>query len=774
MLLAAGRLLDDAPLTEPDENVQGLFGRAHEAASADAAFDVACIRAMDYDGAMMKTRWGVRPADVLMLSILAYQIVMLAVWLELDMRPPRWDESSQLLLAQHSFEQLRHFKIIRALKVTDLTLTKSGFVPFLSAITFFFVGTGERMATFLLVSASYVLLALGMRTLALRLFEDVLVGAASFALVTCSGMVILFSHFYTVDLPLMALVTFTVGAAVEVRAGGFRLSGWTFALAGSLLVGIAAKHLFAPFVAAPLLVVVVDGLMHGDGAPAERFGRIVRQGLVVAPAILLGIGYHILNWAIVAEQLKRATTPGIFADLGTAPSHWLMWSQLEQDLLKGIVPIGIVVLPAVGILLLRARFALVLLVSWCVGVWVVLLCTAAWPLIYYYMPLYPAAWLLLVGWLGRGRVKVLSRPLSSVSLIMFTGAGVVAATHADLGTSNPASVLIEAPAILTGPRPQRNPFVAFDSTAPAQLDGNAAVLPYAHDWKTDDLLRIVARKVAEFDQSRSFHLGLLADSEYMSGDLMDFKLQQFKLYPRVSRKYILSGELPTDIDFLVAKTGDIYKQMTFSLKESQNRAELILSNKGEYLRNRHFVLLYKSKLPDKSELTLWANEKRLSVVRDLVTLFAHQRRSTALATVSRFTIDGDGRDVLYTHPTSPGSSPTTVRFDDLPIPPDANLSFGVAINPAVWAQKGDGVDLSLEIEVNKTRKVLFRRIVDPQERPEDRRWIHVELPLDRFAGAKAALVVTVLPRLTTYFDQAGWSCLCIVRRTDGLATTADK
>lgn len=353
-----------------------------------------------------------RAADVLLAILLGYQLLLLAIWLKLDTRPPRMDESAQLWLAEYSFEQLRRFGVVDALKVPDLMSTKSGFVPFLSALTFFLLGDNERVATFVLNGASYLLLAVALRSLSLRLFEDALVGTASFALLTCGGMVVLFFHFYTVDPLLMSLVAFTVAAAVEIRARDFRLCGWTVALGCALLVGIGAKHLFAAFVAAPLLAVAVDGILHGVDSRGEQMTRILRQGLAVAPAVLLGAAYHVLNWFIIAELWKRATTAGFYADLGgSPPSHWMMWDELNRDVLRRVFPLGYAALPGILVLVLRARFALALLGCWCLGVWVVLLKAAAYPQLYYYMPIYPAIWLLLVGWLGRGPSGGFLRPV---------------------------------------------------------------------------------------------------------------------------------------------------------------------------------------------------------------------------------------------------------------------------------------------------------------------------------------------------------------------------
>jgi hypothetical protein len=718
------------------------------------------VSAVGYGTLMMKTDHGGRVANILLAVIFSYQLLLLAIWLKLDLRPPRWDESAQLLLAEYSFERLRQFDIIHALRATDLTLTKSGFVPFMSALTFFVVGNSERIATFVLQGASYLLLAVAMRSLSLRLFDDALVGAATFALLTCSYIVVRFSHFYMVDPPLMALVAFAVAAAVEIRARDFRLCGWTVALGCALLVGIGAKHLFAPFVAAPLLVVAVDGIRDGSDSRSVRVWRIVRQSLAVAPAIALGVAYHILNFAIIAEQLKRATTAGFYAELGSPPSSWIMLVQLHKDLLNGLVPLGYAAVPGLLVLLVRARFALVLLASWCLGVWLVVLKTAAWPLIYYYMPLYPAAWLFLVGWLGRGPTGGFLRPAGATVLVALTVVAVMLDTRAHLGTLNPLAVVAKAPAILAGPRGQRNPFGTVDSTAPDKLDGNLDVLPYAHDWKLDDALEAMAKSIGDRDPGRSYNVGLMADDEYLSGDLLSFKLHQLGLSTRFERQFVLGDNLPSDADFLIMKSGEIYKEVTPALKPSQQRAESLLADDARALRARGFALLYEAPLPDRSTITLWVDKARLSIVRDFVSTFGLQKRTTPITTFTRFEINGDSRAVLYEQPAPPSGPPTTVRFEDVAIPRHAHLNFGIALEPAVW-DSSDGVEFVLDIEVNGISETLFKRIVDPKERPEDRRWIDVDILLDGFTGTRATLLATALPRKTADYDHAGWSCLCI-------------
>ena len=661
-----------------------------------------------------------RAWTALLVALVAYHLLVLTLWLKLDLRPPRWDESTQLLLSLHSYEKLRQFQLFDALQITDVTLTKPGFVPFLSALTYFVVGTGERVATFLLNGASLVLLAAAMRSLGVRLFGDALVGVAGFALLMASGMVVLFVHFYTVDLALMALVAFTVAAALEVRAREFSLSGWTWALGAALVTGIGAKHLYAPFVAAPLLVVLADGLARRSVSWRERRRAILRQGLVIVPALLLGVAYHVVNWAIIAEQWKRATSPDFFADLGTAPSHLLMLPQIDADLLHGILPLSIAVLVGGAILLARARFAFALLAAWILGVWLILLKAAAYPLIYYYMPAFPALWLVLIGWLGQGVLAPWLRSIGALVLLLLAGAGTLAATRAQLGTANPLAVVARAPGVLIGGRPQKNPFVAFDSAAPARLDGNTDVLPYAHSWPIDAMLDAMADKVRGYDAARVFNIALLADTEYLSGDLLAFKLYQHGLQERLSRAFIPASDAFGEVDFLITKTGAIYKGITPALAPSQARAERALADDGQVLRANGLSPLYVAPLPDGSIGTVWYNIQRLKTRLDLISRFQNRPKAPAnpYLTVSRFEIDGDTRTVLFTHPTPPGEPPTTVRFDGIAIPAGAELDFAVAMAPASWTVEGvDGATFSIDIESEAGREHLFESSIDPAHQP---------------------------------------------------------
>src|SRR5262249_730828 len=145
-------------------------------------------------------------------------------------------------------------------------------------------------------AASLVLLGFAMRSLSLRLFGDALPAAAGLALMMSSFGVATFTHGYYVEMPLIALVTLTVAAAVEIRAREFAPTKWNWVLGLALLIGIPMKHLYLPFVAMPLLFVVIHYAVGGEGTRAERLQRLRRVATIALVATLLGLGYHILNW----------------------------------------------------------------------------------------------------------------------------------------------------------------------------------------------------------------------------------------------------------------------------------------------------------------------------------------------------------------------------------------------------------------------------------------------------------------------------------------------
>ena len=83
---------------------------------------------------------------------------------------------------------------------------------------------------------------------------------------------------------------------------------------------------------------------------------------------------------------------------------------------------------------------------------------------------------------------------------------------------------------------------------------------------------------------------------------------------------------------------------------------------------------------------------------------------------------------------------STIRFRAVSILSGARLTFGVGIMNSDLKKKSDGVRFAVSIEEAGSATEIWSRPVEPRKRPEDRRWIDVELELESFAGRTVDLV----------------------------------
>jgi hypothetical protein len=553
---------------------------------------------------------------IVLLVVVAFHIILLALWFRLDTQPPRWDESHLLMLSEYSYAQLAAGHPLRALHIDQLTNVKTGMLSFLSAISYFVVGDDERLAAFLENAASLVVIGLAMRSLSLRLFRDALPAAAGFALILTSPLFATFTHGYYVEMPLVALVALTVAAAVEIRARAFAPSMWDWVLGLALLIGIPMKHLYLPFVAAPLTFTALHYLVVGQGTRTERLHSLLRVGAIALVATLAGLSYHVLNWRVVAEQLLRAGDAARTDGVGSPPALTTLFRQMGGDIFADYVVAAVVALfIGAGVLLLRARYALALLMLWIVGVTAVVALAASFPLLYYFLPFYPPFGLLATGWLARPLMPRALGLVSSGVLLVTVGAAAAVASFVDLGTYNPIAVLIKAPSLLLSKDPIRNPFVSYDSTAPKLVEAHYDTRPYAHDWRMDEFVDEIAKIVAQGPAGRTYSVALMTDKERMSQGLLTFKLRQHRLDGRVAFAGWRMGTSFDDVDFMIFKTGLIfsYRAETTPVHAGyQAQVEKLLADDGAALKQQGFSPVMAFPLPDGSTGTLWINRKSLA------------------------------------------------------------------------------------------------------------------------------------------------------------------
>ncbi|MFC2031313.1 glycosyltransferase family 39 protein [Chloroflexota bacterium] len=93
-------------------------------------------------------------------------------------------------------------------------------------------------------------------------------------------------------------------------------------------------------------------------------------------------------------------------------------------------------------------------------------------------------------------------------------------------------------------------------------------------------------------------------------------------------------------------------------------------------------------------------------------------------------IGNELRDVLVQRP------PSRTTFADVAILPDSTLSFGLSLDlQASFSTADDGVGFEILIGDAPGHLVqVFEQTIDPQNSPDDRRWLDFEVDLNRFAG----------------------------------------
>jgi arylsulfatase A-like enzyme len=92
-------------------------------------------------------------------------------------------------------------------------------------------------------------------------------------------------------------------------------------------------------------------------------------------------------------------------------------------------------------------------------------------------------------------------------------------------------------------------------------------------------------------------------------------------------------------------------------------------------------------------------------------------------------------DVVYR--TLPASPPSRLQLS-LDVPPGARLETACAIAPRFHNQPG--VEFRIKLRRGEDEHVLWTRLIDPIQKPEDRHWVPVELDLSAYAGPGAELV----------------------------------
>ena len=111
---------------------------------------------------------------------------------------------------------------------------------------------------------------------------------------------------------------------------------------------------------------------------------------------------------------------------------------------------------------------------------------------------------------------------------------------------------------------------------------------------------------------------------------------------------------------------------------------------------------------------------------------------------------------IFEHPQGLGSSLT---YNNIFIPGKSSLDFYTGVDEDVWSQNtSDGVTFEIFIydpSLNQEVKV-FSEKSDPVNNPDDRKWHHHVIDLEKFSGQKVNIRFVTLPNNNSNYDWAWW------------------
>jgi hypothetical protein len=82
---------------------------------------------------------------------------------------------------------------------------------------------------------------------------------------------------------------------------------------------------------------------------------------------------------------------------------------------------------------------------------------------------------------------------------------------------------------------------------------------------------------------------------------------------------------------------------------------------------------------------------------------------------------------------------------------------GIGIQPEAWEASNHGVIFKVSVRVaNEETVQIYSRRLDPRARAEDRNWIEVRVPLDRYFGMAVKVILSTEPAFENDVDY-GWA-----------------
>lgn len=555
---------------------------------------------------------------VLLVLIFGYYLWIDLVWHAIDQRPPRWDEGHTLMIAEHSYQSLQQGDLLKALSLKDISNTKPGGLPFLSALSYFAIGNSWVPATIVANACAMFTILFVLLRAGRDFYDSAAVGALAFFCFCNLNSVLVWCGYYQTDLPMTAAVCATVWLCWAIDRANFVGKGLPILLALSIAIGMGIKHLYVVFVFAPLALFIVRALVQFR----PRFRISFRnRGFLLACLIIgiaLGASYHLLNIHILKEHIARSKNAALTGGIGSPKSNWEVFTSTVSILPPWAwgVLLGGSTLWAMTVRRRRMLYPALCVVGGFFGVGL----TASWPLGYYFIPLMPMGLFIAAGILGlplpwtshsAEAIRIRRRVVVEALLV------VVALQYPlnRLGTRNVVRVARHTPAILSSfGQVESNPLADAPYWRNVTLDGNAARLPYPGGWAVDDFIAEIQQRMANLPATRAYALLYCTGSyEWMTAEYARYEIKKRHLWNAL----YMSSELPpdktpeqilADFDFIILKTGKAMKADFYDSNWGpllQAFVDGLTANDYAGLKSAGFELLMKRGLPDGSEGSLW-------------------------------------------------------------------------------------------------------------------------------------------------------------------------
>lgn len=562
---------------------------------------------------------------ILLFLLFGYYLWIDLLWHAIDQRPPRWDEAHTLMIAEHSYQSLQQGDLLKALSLKDISNTKPGMLPFLSALSYFAIGNSWVLATIVANACAMFTILFVLLRAGRDFYDSAAVGALAFLCFCNLNSVLVWSGYYQTDLPMTAAVCATVWLCWAIDRANFVGKGLPILLALSIAIGMGFKHLYVVFVCAPLALLLVRAFV--QFRPRFRI-QFRRRGFLLAclfMGIALGSSYHLLNIHILKEHIARSQNAALTGGIGSPRSAWSVFAGSVSVLPPWAwgVLLGVSIIWAITVRRRRMLYPALCVVGGFFGVSL----TASWPLGYYFIPLMPLGLFIAAGilglplpWMNSAANAICIRRMVLVEALVIILALQYSLNR--LGTRNIARVARHTPSVLASfGHTETNPMVDTPYWQNVTIDGNAATMPYPGAWPVEEFIGEIQQRMTTLPATRPYSMLYCTGSyEWMTDEFGRYVIKKRGLFNKLYLSQIFDmpadktpDQILADYDFIILKTGKAMKAGFYDAPWGppvQAFADGLTANDYAGLKSAGFELMRKRDLPDGSEGSLWMSTRR--------------------------------------------------------------------------------------------------------------------------------------------------------------------